>query len=433
VRALREYDGATAHRGDESGRPQNFAPVDETTRVVPFTWPVGRPIIWGMAVRLRGGLALLVPVTAVLAMCATGAAASAPATQETQRLQAAMDVLVDLPNGPPGAIAVVHSGSERRVLRAGVANVATGAVPRADMHMRVASTAKAYSGAVVLALVEDDVMSLRDTVGEWLPWVPAEWTPITLRQVLHHTSGLPDFSADPQFLRHLVANLDQPLAPRRLLRFVAGDPLEFPPGSRYAYSNSDNVVAALMAAEAAGTRYEKLLARLVVGPLGLAGTSLPRGVRMPAPAMRGYDREADGTTEDVTELVAAGYAWASGGVVSTPADQDRFIRGYIGRDLFGRQRQRAQFDWLVESRSEPPGPGANAAGLAVFRYRTGCGTVYGHTGNTLGYTQFFAASQDGRRSVVVAVNRQTTPEAAPAVFRRLRSVFALAVCAVNAD
>jgi D-alanyl-D-alanine carboxypeptidase len=144
--------------------------------------------------------------------------------------------------------------------------------------------------------------------------------------------------------------------------------------------------------------------------------------------LHGYDREDDGTLVDVSTLIAAGYAWASGGIVSTPADQNRFIRGYVGRDLFGKKTQRRQFDFRT-GHSEPPGPGRNAAGLAVFRYRTGCGTMFGHTGNTPGYTQFMAASRDGRRSVVVSINRQATPTVAPEVFHELRNIFRLAVCA----
>ena len=57
--------------------------------------------------------------------------------------------------------------------------------------------------------------------------------------------------------------------------------------------------------------------------------------------------------------------------------------------------------------SEPPGPGKNSAGLAIFRYETSAGQ-WGHTGNFFGYTQFAAASEDGRRSVTVSINAQHT-------------------------
>jgi D-alanyl-D-alanine carboxypeptidase len=78
-------------------------------------------------------------------------------------------------------------------------------------------------------------------------------------------------------------------------------------------------------------------------------------------------------------------------------------------------------------RSSPPGPGANSAGLAVFRYRTKCGTVYGHTGNFPGYVQFAAASRDGSRAVTTSLN---IPAPTGKLLARLRAVQQTAVCAL---
>jgi D-alanyl-D-alanine carboxypeptidase len=144
--------------------------------------------------------------------------------------------------------------------------------------------------------------------------------------------------------------------------------------------------------------------------------------------MRGYQWAGTARPEDVTEAIAGGWAWASGGIVSTPLDQNRFIRGYAGRALFGAPIQQQQFDF-VEGGSEPTGPGHNRAGLAIFRYRTRCGVVFGHTGNTFGYTQFFAATRSGRRSAVVSVNRQITPQTLPGVYADVRRAFTRAACA----
>ncbi len=367
--------------------------------------------------KLRRALAMVTVASVAVLGWAPGPPASAQVASAApaDALGAALRHLVHRSDGPPGAIAIVQRGNRRSVFRAGVSDVASGAPMRPDLHMRIASTAKAYSGGIALSLVDRGVMALNETVGDLLPWAPADWQRVTLAQALHHTSGLPDFSADTDFLDYLLANLQVAPPPRKLLSFVKDQDLEFDPGSAYRYSNSDNVVVGLMVKAATGDAYSRALADQVLRPLGLHDTSLPRGTEMPLPFMHGYDREDDGTTDDVSELVAAGYAWASGGVVSTPADQNRFIRGYVGRRLFGAATQRAQFDF-VDGGSEPPGPGRNAAGLAIFRYRTGCGTMFGHTGNTLGYTQFIAASRDGRRSVVVSINRQTSPRQAPEVF-----------------
>ena len=147
--------------------------------------------------------------------------------------------------------------------------------------------------------------------------------------------------------------------------------------------------------------------------------------------MRGYAPEENGPPEDVTELFGMSGSWASGGIVSTPRDMNRFARGYVGARLFSRKVQERQFRF-VKGTSEPPGPGVNSAGLAIFRYATGCGTVYGHTGNISGYTQFFAATADGKRSTAVAVNSQMTQKQNVKVWKQLRAAELRAVCAALA-
>jgi D-alanyl-D-alanine carboxypeptidase len=135
-----------------------------------------------------------------------------------------------------------------------------------------------------------------------------------------------------------------------------------------------------------------------------------------------------GPLEDVTSFFAAGWTWASGGVVATPLDASKFIRGYVAGRLTNKSTHNAQFQF-IPGNSEPPGPGTNAAGLGVFRYSTSCGTVYGHTGNTSGYTQFVAATRDGSRSVTVSINLQITPKSNSALFPELRAIDQLGVCA----
>ena len=376
----------------------------------------------------RAGRSLVVILVSITTLSIAGPADGATVRRGVdRRLQASIDSLVARPDGPPGAIVLVQRGHRLKVFRAGEANIETGARMNPWMHMRIASTAKAYSGGVALSLVEDGIMSLDDTVGELLPWTNPDWHQVTLAQALHHTSGVPDFTGSQDFVDAFIASPTVAPRPRDLLGFVADQPLNFDPGTEYRYSNSDNIVVGLMAKAATGESYRRLLADLVSDPLHLRSTSLPLGVEMPHPFIHGY-QDDDGSLEDVTEAIAGGWAWASGGIVSTPLDQNRFIRGYVGRRLFDAQTQEAQFDFVVGG-SEPTGPGNNRAGLAIFRYRTRCGVVFGHTGNTFGFTQFFAASRSGHRSAVVSVNRQITQDSQPPeLFESLRRVFERAVC-----
>ncbi|MEJ7632107.1 MAG: serine hydrolase domain-containing protein [Rubrobacteraceae bacterium] len=385
------------------------------------------------ALLLAGGTVLAQAPEVSVNTGADKAAKQAKAADDA--LDRALKELVAMRGGPPGVIAVVQRGQVREVHSFGTANLKNGRRMKIDDRMRIASASKAFSGAAALSLVSKGALSLNDTIGERLPDQPKRWSEVTLRQLLNHTSGLPDFSQSPSFRDALLANLTKAPPPEKLLSFVKKKKLRFEPGSKYQYSNSDNIAVALMVEAATGRTYEGQLQEQVYGPLGLRKTTLPRGPNLGKPYIHGYDNDPSAQPpEDYSKLVAAGWSWASGGIVSTPADLNDFIRGYVGGDLFDFRTRARQRQVVAGGGSEPPGPGENSAGLAIFRYETKCGTVWGHTGNIPGYTQFMAASPNGNRSVTVSVNTQLTREnGAPGVFKALRQAELRAVCAALAD
>jgi len=368
---------------------------------------------------------VVVPVTTV---DATGGLPDHPLDAERAVEDAAAE-LVAQADGPPGVIVVIQRGNDRRVIRAGFANLRTGARLRVNAHMRLASVAKAFSGATALSLVARRVLSLDDTVGKWRPDLPPEWANITLRQLLNHTSGIPDFTDEEAFKKALLASLLVAPPPVQLLSYIENPEPTFTPGTEYAYSNSDNIIVGLMIEAATGRSYERALRREVTAPFGLFDTTLPSDAELPRPFVHGYERDDTGVPEDVSEIFAAGWAWASGGVVSTPEDANEFVRRYVAGRETNSKTHAQQFQFVPGGSSDPPGPGTNSAGLAIFRYETRCGTVYGHTGNIAGYTQFISATADGKRSATVSINAQITPELNPVRFAELRQLYELAVCA----
>ncbi|WP_236246018.1 serine hydrolase [Streptomyces sp. CC210A] len=383
--------------------------------------------------RFRAGLSVAALAAAALGGLLPPAQAVGGGSDTDQRLQRQLDRLVAQDDGPPGAIAVLTRDGRTRVYTAGVGDLATGRPPQLDDHMRIASIAKAFSGAVALRLVDRGLLSLDDTIGTRLPDQPAAWHAVTLRQLLQHTSGLPDFSGSPEFQRIVQADPRHVFDSRRLLDFVADEPLLFRPGTLYEYSNSDNVAVALMAEAVTGRRYEELLRELVYRPLGLRRTSLPSGHLLPHPFLHGYDVTPPDAPEDVSEAISASGAWASGGIVSTPRDLGAFIRGYGGPALLSEETREEQLSFRPGDSSEPAGPGTNAAGLAIFQYTTRCGVLYGHTGNTPGYTQLAATTPDGRRSLTFSVNTQIGKSLKPALLARLRTVQEDVACALLKD
>lgn len=365
-----------------------------------------------------------------------GAGPSMPPLHEPDGAAALLDQAVGelaaMPGGPPGVIVVVQQGGQRSVHTAGEAEVGSGVAPAADDHIRVASVAKAFTAATALSLVDDGVLGLDDTIGQRRPDLPAAWSEVTLRQLLDHTSGVPDFTASPAFAAEVTASLGTAPPPRALLDVVEDEPLTFPPGSEYEYSNSDNIIVGLIIEAATGQPFATVLDREVLEPLGLRDTSLPEGPELPDPYVHGYELQPPDAPDDLSELLAAGWAWASGGIVSTPADMNRFVRGYVGGELFGPAVRAEQWSRFIPAAgSEPPGPGLNSASLGLFRYQTPCGTVYGHSGNTFGYTQLVVASADGERSATISISLQRTRKStgqAADVFEALQRTEQAAIC-----
>jgi D-alanyl-D-alanine carboxypeptidase len=292
--------------------------------------------------------------------------------------------------------------------------------------MRLASVSKAYNAAVVLHLVQHGQLDLSDTIGHWLPRLPPSWAGVTVRQMLNHTSGLPDYTKSEGFKKQLDDDPQGFVSPSKVIGWVQHKDLEFAAGSRYEYSNTDNIVLGLIAERATGEGYGSLLSQIIFRPAKLAQTTFPTVVAMPKPFIHGYVVQPGNAPTDVSTFVNPSGAWASGAIVSTPANLNRFIRDDLSRKFFGAAQQREQLQFVPGS-SSPAGPGANSAGLGIFRYRTRCGTVYGHTGNFPGYTQWSAATRNGKRAVTTSLN---IPAPTGKLLKRLRAVQTQTVCAL---
>lgn len=131
----------------------------------------------------------MVVVGVAVALPAAALACRRPTVGAVKR---GLEALVAAKGGPPGAIATLYRGGHLTVVSAGRADIGRPGAPRATEHMRIASVSKAYSGAVALHLVSRGLLGLRDTIGRWLGSLPPTWSEVTVRELLNHTSGLPD-------------------------------------------------------------------------------------------------------------------------------------------------------------------------------------------------------------------------------------------------
>jgi len=366
-------------------------------------------------------------VALVLSLGFSASAVAAPGPADVQR---GLQRLVAATGGPPGAIATMYRDGHLTVLRAGRADVKRPGAPKPTDHMRIASVAKAFNGAVALHLVDEGRLGLEDTIGQRLSGMPAAWAAVTVRQMLNHTSGLPDYTQSKGFAEQAKKDPRGFVSPQKIIGWVRREPLEFAPGSKYEYSNTDNIVVGLIVEAVTGRSYGENLGEIVFRPAALRQTSFPTKLALPKPFIHGYVVQVGEPPTDVTTFLSPSGAWASGAIVSTPSDLNAFIRADLGLKFFSRAQQEEQMRFLPGGKSSPPGPGQNSAGLGLFRYTTKCGTVYGHTGNFPGYVQWAAATADGSRAVTTSLN---IPAPTGKLLAQLRRLQETAVCALLAE
>ena len=154
---------------------------------------------------------------------------------------------------------------------------------------RVGSITKQFTAAAVLQLVEQGRLSLADTLGRFLPQYP-RWAHVTVRELLSHTSGIPTYTASSAW----NARMTEAIAPDTVLGFVAGQPFDFAPGTRFAYDNTGYFLLVRVLERVTGRPYAALLRERFFAPLGMAHSTYCPDATTDTSYAAGYDRARSG-------------------------------------------------------------------------------------------------------------------------------------------
>ncbi|MFE2885172.1 serine hydrolase domain-containing protein [Streptomyces sp. NPDC059272] len=311
-----------------------------------------------------------------------------------------------------------------------------------NAHFRVASTTKTFVATVVLQLVAEKRLSLDDTVEHWLPSIVSgngnNGSRITVRDLLRQTSGLYDYIDDPEIQDRLINHFDENRyndTPTADLVAVAMKhrPLFVPqPGgaTRWAYSNTNYLLAGMIAEKAGGASWQDLVEHRIIAKLGLRNTSIP-GLNpfLPDPHVNAYLTTADGKRLDVTEQ--SYQHTADSGVVSTTADLNTFFRALADGRLLPAEQWREMRQTVA--RNDDPEDVAELPegtyGLGLRKMPLSCGGFYYmHEGDGPGVNTRPAVSADGRRAVTVSITTTTAPPDLAALNRATSTLVDHALC-----
>ncbi len=276
----------------------------------------------------------------------------------------------------------------------GTHGVSYGNVPlTTDMFLPIGSNTKTFTASIMLKLQENGQLSLDDTIGKWLHNINNVSGQITIRQMLNHTSGLYNYTNNPAFSVALNSDYTHLYQPEDMLPFI--DTPDFAPGTSWAYSNTNFLLAGLIIKQILGEPFNASVRNMILTPRNLQNTVTFPAETPSATVPHGWSVNGSGTT---LEDIQATYNWdntaflsmatSAGAIESTAEDNVHFWDDL----MTGKIINSASLQEMMTTVNIGNGAGY---GLGIFRYNS----VNGHTGYCHGGTCFGYINENFRDSV----------------------------------
>jgi CubicO group peptidase (beta-lactamase class C family) len=256
-----------------------------------------------------------------------------------------------------------------------------------DTKFRIGSLTKQFTAALVLLLQQDGKLRIEDPVRKYLPDAPKSWDKITLTELLEHNSGIPEIQSDPRFRSWAMS----PHTHAEEIALFKDRPLNFEPGSKHEYSNSNYLVLGAVIEKVTGQDYGTQLRNRIFKPLGMNDSGVDKdGLVLPKRA-KGYMNDNGRLVPAPSESMSV--PWSAGSIYSTANDLLRWERGLFG----GKVLSQPSFKAMTTS-----GKGSYGFGVAV---KTEDGMkVVDHNGAIEGFVAHLAYVPEPHIAVIVLSN-----------------------------
>lgn len=338
-------------------------------------------------------LAVLVAAAALPAVPSVAVAQEPLSATQRARIDSVVTDLLSRTEAPSASIAVVRDGELVFEEAYGTARLSPETPAASSRRYAIGSVSKQFTAAAVLLLVEQGRMSLDDPVAKWLPDLTRA-DEITVRQLLSMTSGYQDYWPHDYVFPAML----EPTAPEAILDQWARKPLDFDPGTKWQYSNTNYVIAGLIVERVAGMPFMDFLRTQVLQPLGMTSVRDFNAGPLGDADAAAYLRNALGPLRPAPKE-AQGWLFAAGGLGMTAADLAAWDIAMIEESVLRPESWR---EMQTEVRLEN--------GLAVgYGLGVGIGRVDGrrriaHGGAVSGYSTSNQVFPDERTAVVALVN-----------------------------
>lgn len=296
---------------------------------------------------------------------------------------------------PGASIAVVKDGQVVVAKGYGLSNVEASTKATENTVYQLASVTKPFTAMATLMLVEDGKLSLDAKVTELIAGLPAAWSPVTVRHLLSHTSGIKSYT--DVFGAQKTPD-DKVLTSAEIIALVADAPLQFAPGERYAYSNTGYYLLGLVIEKVSGKKYADFLAGRIFKPLGMTSTGLDDSADARPQRARGYTM-ADGASKPAPHTHPS-QPFAAGALVSTVVDLAKWDAALAARKLLKPASYEAMWTPFTFNDGRKSGYGFGWQ-LDPFRTRP----RQAHGGGIRGFSTFVARYPEEKVTVIALVNQ----------------------------
>ncbi|MGH9162516.1 MAG: serine hydrolase [Vicinamibacteraceae bacterium] len=303
----------------------------------------------------------LLPILMLMAACAVGA------EPDAARMDAVVASRVEA--GQFSGSVLVQRGEETIFAKSvGWADAEHDVPNRAETKFRIGSITKQFTAAAVLLLEEEGQLRVQDPVSAHMPAAPAAWKGVRIHHLLSHTSGIPSFTAFPEYRELKLTEV----TPADLVKTFRDKPLEFEPGSRFQYSNSGYLLLGYLVEKVSGESYEELLRSRIFAPLEMKSSGYDHNTAIVKHRASGYSRGPDGNHRNA-DYINMSVPHAAGGLYSTTNDLCRWMRGLFGRKVLSE----ASLKKMITPNLDNYGYGLIAGKSAAHRFVAHGGGIEG--------------------------------------------------------
>lgn len=316
-------------------------------------------------------------------------------------------------DGPLASVSVaVLRSSDTLLLRAyGMADLEQRAPAVVTSQYRLGSVTKSFTAAAILQQVERGKLSLDDTLGKFFPEY-AQWTAIRVRQLLNHTSGIPDYTSVGDAFNGSAA---EDIPHDSMIGFVRGRPPKFAPGTKWSYSNTNYVLLGMILEQVTTTPYDEYLAREVFPRAGMRQTEYCDDATLLPHRALGYGRSRGQFVN--ASAISMTVPFAAGALCSTVGDLARWARALRSGHVITQGSYRAMTTGEFAGRHPNPSDSTQQYGFGVGMGLLGAHRMVEHGGNINGFNASFIDVAGADLTVAVLTN--TEGIGADALARRL--------------